>query len=77
MDRKNNLVTRLLNRLGPGLITGASDDDPSGIGTYTQAGAALSLIAPFRAHARIAVEAESERTVVRYGNIMFSEVIWE
>jgi Mn2+/Fe2+ NRAMP family transporter len=26
-------------RLGPGLITGASDDDPSGIGTYSQAGA--------------------------------------
>ena len=28
-----------LARLGPGLITGASDDDPSGIGTYSQAGA--------------------------------------
>lgn len=30
----------LLARLGPGLITGASDDDPSGIATYSQAGAA-------------------------------------
>ena len=29
----------LLGRLGPGLITGASDDDPSGIATYSQAGA--------------------------------------
>ncbi|HTM27004.1 MAG TPA: Nramp family divalent metal transporter [Vicinamibacterales bacterium] len=29
--------------LGPGLVTGASDDDPSGIGTYAQAGAALGL----------------------------------
>jgi NRAMP (natural resistance-associated macrophage protein)-like metal ion transporter len=29
----------LLNRLGPGLITGAADDDPSGIATYSQAGA--------------------------------------
>ena len=28
-----------LGRLGPGLITGASDDDPSGIATYSQAGA--------------------------------------
>ncbi|MBV9522552.1 MAG: divalent metal cation transporter, partial [Alphaproteobacteria bacterium] len=28
-----------LRRLGPGLITGASDDDPSGIGTYSQVGA--------------------------------------
>ncbi|MBV9215039.1 MAG: Nramp family divalent metal transporter [Acidobacteria bacterium] len=37
----DNFVTRMLDRLGPGLITGASDDDPSGIGTYTQAGAAL------------------------------------
>jgi NRAMP (natural resistance-associated macrophage protein)-like metal ion transporter len=27
-------------RLGPGIITGAADDDPSGIGTYSQAGAA-------------------------------------
>jgi Mn2+/Fe2+ NRAMP family transporter len=30
---------RLLRLLGPGLITGASDDDPSGIATYSQAGA--------------------------------------
>ncbi|HTI09719.1 MAG TPA: divalent metal cation transporter [Puia sp.] len=29
--------------LGPGMITGASDDDPSGIATYTQAGAAFGL----------------------------------
>jgi len=31
----------VLKSLGPGLITGASDDDPSGIGTYSQAGAQL------------------------------------
>ena len=30
---------RLFRLLGPGLITGASDDDPSGIATYSQAGA--------------------------------------
>jgi NRAMP (natural resistance-associated macrophage protein)-like metal ion transporter len=30
---------RLLQVLGPGLITGASDDDPSGIATYSQVGA--------------------------------------
>src|SRR4051794_37057461 len=30
---------RLLRLIGPGLITGASDDDPSGIATYSQAGA--------------------------------------
>ena len=33
------LRLRLLRVLGPGLITGASDDDPSGIATYTQTGA--------------------------------------
>ena len=34
---------RLLTVLGPGLITGASDDDPSGIATYSQAGAQLGF----------------------------------
>ena len=34
---------RLLSLLGPGLITGASDDDPSGIATYSQAGAQLGF----------------------------------
>ena len=30
---------RIFRALGPGLITGAADDDPSGIATYSQAGA--------------------------------------
>ncbi len=29
--------------IGPGIVTGASDDDPSGIATYTQAGAAFGF----------------------------------
>jgi NRAMP (natural resistance-associated macrophage protein)-like metal ion transporter len=33
-------IRRWLRILGPGLVTGAADDDPSGIGTYSQAGAA-------------------------------------
>jgi NRAMP (natural resistance-associated macrophage protein)-like metal ion transporter len=33
-------ASRMLRVLGPGLITGAADDDPSGIGTYSQVGAA-------------------------------------
>lgn len=36
MDVKK--ANTLLKRLGPGLITGAADDDPSGIATYSQAG---------------------------------------
>lgn len=42
-EQKRNPLKRFLERLGPGLITGASDDDPSGIGTYTQAGAVLGF----------------------------------
>ena len=46
--RKKGLVWRLSriamrNQLGPGLITGAADDDPSGIATYSQAGAQSGL----------------------------------
>src|SRR5438477_10519420 len=36
-------IRKILGNLGPGLITGASDDDPSGIGTYSQAGAQLGF----------------------------------
>jgi len=32
-----------LRAMGPGLVTGASDDDPSGIATYSQAGARYGL----------------------------------
>ena len=35
--------SRLMRWLGPGLITGAADDDPSGIATYSQAGAAYGF----------------------------------
>lgn len=36
-------LVALLKSLGPGLVTGASDDDPSGIATYSQAGAQYGL----------------------------------
>jgi Mn2+/Fe2+ NRAMP family transporter len=36
-------LRRFLKVLGPGLITGASDDDPSGIGTYAIAGASFGF----------------------------------
>ncbi len=36
---------RILEILGPGLVTGASDDDPSGIATYSQAGAQFGYVA--------------------------------
>ena len=41
--KKEGKLKKLLKILGPGLITGASDDDPSGIATYSQVGAAYGL----------------------------------
>jgi len=40
-SKKPNPVRRFFSLLGPGLITGAADDDPSGVATYTIAGAQL------------------------------------
>src|ERR1700680_3879566 len=39
--RKTSLIRRFFSALGPGVITGAADDDPSGIVTYSIAGAQL------------------------------------
>src|SRR5690348_9821986 len=39
--KKKNLFRHFFSALGPGLVTGAADDDPSGIATYTIAGAQL------------------------------------
>jgi NRAMP (natural resistance-associated macrophage protein)-like metal ion transporter len=39
MRKKQSKLRRFLKILGPGLVTGASDDDPSGIATYSQTGA--------------------------------------
>jgi Mn2+/Fe2+ NRAMP family transporter len=41
--RAKRKVQLAVGRLGPGLITGAADDDPSGIATYSQAGAQFGL----------------------------------
>jgi NRAMP (natural resistance-associated macrophage protein)-like metal ion transporter len=46
--KKSPVFTKLkaaFNLLGPGLVTGSSDDDPSGIATYSQVGAQLGLVA--------------------------------
>jgi NRAMP (natural resistance-associated macrophage protein)-like metal ion transporter len=39
MPAKPSVLRKVWSALGPGLITGAADDDPSGIATYSQAGA--------------------------------------
>lgn len=46
MDSNKNFsakIKKVFKLLGPGLITGASDDDPSGIATYSQAGAKFGM----------------------------------
>jgi NRAMP (natural resistance-associated macrophage protein)-like metal ion transporter len=43
LGRESNPIRRFVRILGPGFITGASDDDPSGIATYASAGAAYGL----------------------------------
>src|SRR5215470_19544960 len=37
--RSRSRLRRFWNNLGPGIVTGAADDDPSGIATYSIAGA--------------------------------------
>jgi NRAMP (natural resistance-associated macrophage protein)-like metal ion transporter len=43
VEKTPGRLKKLIKTLGPGLITGASDDDPSGIVTYAQAGAQFGL----------------------------------
>jgi NRAMP (natural resistance-associated macrophage protein)-like metal ion transporter len=42
-SRRSPLMTKIFRSLGPGLLTGAADDDPSGIATYSQSGAQLGF----------------------------------
>ncbi|HEV7169056.1 MAG TPA: Nramp family divalent metal transporter [Micrococcaceae bacterium] len=65
-------LRRFLGLLGPGLVTGASDDDPSGIATYSQAGATFSngmlWTAPLTLPLMIAVQEICDRTALATGD---------
>src|SRR4051812_20297022 len=43
LEREPNRLLRMAKVLGPGLITGAADDDPSAVSTYAVAGASLGF----------------------------------
>ena len=43
-EHEGPIWRQYLRAMGPGLVTGASDDDPSGIATYSQAGAQFGLV---------------------------------
>ena len=68
IDRhSHNPLVRYFRILGPGLVTGASDDDPSGIATYAVAGAALGLGMLWTAPATLPLMAAVQLICARIG----------
>lgn len=69
---KRSRIQRFLGLLGPGLVTGAADDDPSGIATYAQAGATFSngmlWTAPVTLPMMMAVQEICDRTALATGD---------
>lgn len=70
--KRRSPIARFLGVLGPGLITGAADDDPSGVATYSQAGATYSngmlWTVPFTLPLMMAAQEICDRTVLATGN---------
>src|SRR6195952_1973392 len=70
--KKHSPVRRFLKVLGPGLVTGAADDDPSGVATYSQAGATyqygLLWTAPVVLPLMMAAQEICDRMVLATGN---------
>jgi len=69
MMRERNPLKRFFKVLGPGLITGASDDDPSGIGTYAVAGAAFGFATLWTALFTLPLMAAVQITCARIGMV--------
>ena len=67
MKKTSNKLTRFWKILGPGLVTGASDDDPSGIATYSQAGAAFGLVTLWTAFITFPLMASIQEMCARIG----------
>jgi NRAMP (natural resistance-associated macrophage protein)-like metal ion transporter len=69
VKREPNAFKRFLKILGPGLITGASDDDPSGIGTYAVAGASLGYSMLWTALVTLPLQAAVQYTCAKIGMV--------
>jgi NRAMP (natural resistance-associated macrophage protein)-like metal ion transporter len=72
MKTSSNLCSKIkkfFRVLGPGLITGASDDDPSGIATYSQAGAKFGLVTLWTALITFPLMAAIQEMCARIGLI--------
>ena len=67
MAKVSARLSRFWKILGPGLVTGASDDDPSGIATYSQAGAAYGLSALWTALITFPLMASIQEMCARIG----------
>jgi NRAMP (natural resistance-associated macrophage protein)-like metal ion transporter len=67
--RREGRLSRYLRLLGPGLITGASDDDPAGIATYAVAGASLGYSTLWMAVITLPLMNAVELTCARIGLI--------
>lgn len=65
MDKKK----ALLARFGPGFVTGASDDDPSGIATYTQTGARFGLTLMWTSLLMLPMMSAVQEMVARIGMV--------
>ncbi len=60
-------IKRFWKSVGPGLVTGASDDDPSGIATYSQAGAQFGLMTLWTTIVTIPLMAAIQQMCARIG----------
>ena len=71
-EEHKSRLRRFLGILGPGLVTGVADDDPSGVATYSQAGAAFGVgllwTAPLSLPLMYAVQEICDRTALATGD---------
>lgn len=65
-------IRSLFKNLGPGLVTGASDDDPSGVATYSQAGAGFGLATLWTALITFPLMAAIQEMCARIGTVTTS-----
>lgn len=71
MGRIREKIKRFIKLFGPGFLTGAADDDPSGIGTYSMAGAKYGLkmawLVPFQLPMMFAIQEMCARIGLKTG----------
>jgi NRAMP (natural resistance-associated macrophage protein)-like metal ion transporter len=65
-------IKTFFKTLGPGLVTGASDDDPSGVATYSQAGAGFGLATLWTALITFPLMAAIQEMCARIGTVTTS-----